>query len=331
MRTLFHFGEEVAFNTVGATAVRRTRADSETPVEFEIEVDDIAWKVRFPISTRGIKGTYGEELTRAGEVVLRATMFEDHWTHAGEQNPLDETRCCAKVLWDRGGDDWMQPLVNVLSGIRVYDSYWLNQVKEVRPSETNDSYLHGTGRNIWSVLANWKASPLRYHGQFDWVMKEARRAFPGLLGTIEFDRGLPYLFRPDATDPTEGLPPNRIADGLLTGLLHLTAIAGAKPGSLVAIDEMENHLHPHAIRSLMAAMRQQAEERDVTIVLTTHSPVVLNQFINEPEQVFELDQEHPDCEIPARMTDLHSEEWIAQAKLGSLYERLAFSSPDIEG
>ncbi len=329
IRALFHFGEEMAFNTVGASAVRRARADSETPVEFEIEVDDIVWKVRFPISTRGIKGTYGEELTRADEVVLRATMFEDHWYYAKEQYPLDETRCCAKVLWDRGSHAWMQPLVDFLSGIRVYDSYWLNQVKDVRPQDTNDSYLHGTGRNIWSVLANWKASPLRYRGQFDWVMKEARRAFPGLLGTIEFDRGLPYLFRPDATDPTEGLPPNRMADGLLTGLLHLTAIAGAKPGSLLAVDEMENQLHPHAIRSIIAAMRQQAEERDITIVLTTHSPVVLNQFINEPEQVFVLDQNHPDGDVPVRMTDLHSEEWIAQAKLGSLYERLAFSSPDI--
>jgi predicted ATPase len=94
---------------------------------------------------------------------------------------------------------------------------------------------------------------------------------------------------------------------------------------------MENQLHPHAIRSIIAAMRQQAEERDITIVLTTHSPVVLNQFINEPEQVFVLDQNHPDGDVPVRMTDLHSEEWIAQAKLGSLYERLAFSSPDIGG
>jgi len=28
---------------------------------------------------------------------------------------------------------------------------------------------------------------------------------------------------------------------------------------------------------------------------------------------------------------LHSEEWIAQAKLGSLYERLAFGAPDLGG
>jgi len=36
-----------------------------------------------------------------------------------------------------------------------------------------------------------------------------------------------------------------------------------------------------------------------------------------------------DLDVPAPMTDLHNEEWLAQAKLGSLYERLAFGAPAI--
>ncbi|MBK6848829.1 MAG: ATP-binding protein [Proteobacteria bacterium] len=134
---------------------------------------------------------------------------------------------------------------------------------------------------------------------------------------------------PGATDPADGLPPNRAADGLLVGLLHLTAVAGALDGSLVAFDEVENHLHPHAIRSLIAAMRQQAEERNLTIVLTTHSPVVLNQFVCAPEQVYVLDRADPDLPMPARMSDLHNEDWLAQSKLGTLYERLAFAAPEV--
>ena len=34
--------------------------------------------------------------------------------------------------------------------------------------------------------------------------------------------------------------------------------------------------------------------------------------------------------MPASMTALHSAEWIAQAKLGTLYERLAFAAPPID-
>ena len=331
LRGLFRQGAEAAFGAVDGVAFRRWGADPEVPVEFTLEVGELVWKLRFPMSAQGVKGTYGEELHRGGQVVLRAAMFQDGWYLGRDLQPLDEQRCCARVLWDRGSEGWMQPLVDVLEGIRVYDTYWLNQVKQVTVVGAGDSYLHGTGRNLWSVLANWKGSPLRYRGQFDWVLAEARRAFPDLIGTIEFDRGLPYLFRPGATDPAEGLLPNRAADGLLTGLLHLTAVAGARPGSILAFDEVENQLHPHAIRSLTAAMRQQADERGLTIILTTHSPVVLNQFRDEPEQVYVLGHGVADLDVPAPMTALHSEEWLAQAKLGSLYERLAFGAPDVAG
>lgn len=331
LRALFLWGHESAFRAVDGVAFARWGVDADAPVEFAIEVEDMVWKLRFPMSAQGVKGTYGEELHRDGQLVLRAAMFQDGWLLGTERQSLDEQRCCAKVLWDRGTEPWMQPLVDALEGIRSYETYWLNQVKDIKTVGAADSYLHGTGRNLWAVLANWKASPLRYQRQFDWVLSEARRAFPGIIGTIEFDRGLPYLFRPGATDPAEGLLPNRAADGLLTGLLHLTAVAGAKPGSLVAFDEVENQLHPHAIRTLISAMRQQADERGLTIILTTHSPVVLNQFRDDPEQVFVLGHGVAELNVPAAMTDLHSEEWIAQAKLGSLYERLAFGAPDIGG
>ncbi|MCA9644836.1 MAG: ATP-binding protein [Myxococcales bacterium] len=325
------WGHEAALRAVDGVAFSRWGAGPDEPVEFCVQVDDLVWTLRFPMSAQGLKGTYGEELRRSGAVVLRAAMFDDGWYEGSERQERDAQRCCAKLLWDRGTTPWMQPLVDALEGIRTYETYWLNQVKDVRSVGATDSYLHGTGRNLWSVLANWKGSPLRYHGQFDWVIREARKAFPNLIGNIEFDRGLPYLFRPGATDPAEGLLPNRAADGLLTGLLHLTAVAGARPGSLVAFDEVENQLHPHAIRTLIAAMRQQADERELTIVLTTHSPVVLNQFRDEPEQVYVLGHGVAALDVPAPMTALHTEEWIAQAKLGSLYERLAFGAPELGG
>ena len=331
LRAHFLWGHESALRSVDGVAFSRWGAEPDAPVEFCVEVEDLVWKLSFPMSAQGVKGTYGEELHRGDEDVLRAEMFNDGWYLGSLLQARDEQRCCAKLLWDRGTEPWMQPLVDALEGIRTYETYWLNQVKDVKSVGATDSYLHGTGRNLWSVLANWKGSPLRYRGQFDWVMSEARKAFPGLIGDIEFDRGLPYLFRHGATDPAEGLLPNRAADGLLTGLLHLTAVAGARPGSLVAFDEVENQLHPHAIRTLVAAMRQQADERGLTIVLTTHSPVVLNQFRDEPEQVYVLGHGVDGLDVPAPMTALHTEEWIAQAKLGSLYERLAFGAPDLGG
>ena len=193
VRALFMWGAESAFRAVDGVAFKRWGSPASDPVEFEVEVGDLHWRLRLPMSAQGAKGLYGEELYRSGEPVLRAAMFQEEWYLGKDAQPRDETRCCAKVLWDRGTEPWLKPLADVLEGMRIYDTYWLNQVKRVEPAAGTDTYLHYTGRNLWSVLSTWKASPLRYRGQFEWVMSEARRAFPGILGGIEFDRGLPYL------------------------------------------------------------------------------------------------------------------------------------------
>jgi len=327
LRNFFSFGHESGFLAVDGANFRRIGADLDSPVEFVVEVGDLVWELRFPMSVQGFKGTYGEVLRRAGEVVLQAEMFEETWKLGSEIEARDEQRCCTKVLWDRdrAAAAWMKRLVEVLEDIRVYDSYWLNSVKRVEPNTSGDYFLHATGRNLWSVLANWKGSPLRYRGQYEWVMQEARRAFPEILGTLEFDRGIPYLFLPGASDPAEGLLPSRAADGLLTGLLHLTAVAGAKNHSLLAFDEVENQLHPHAIRSIVAAMRRQADERNITIVLTTHSPVVLNEFKGEEDRVFVLERGWPGP-LPVPLDELHSDAWLSHFALGDLYEREQFAA-----
>lgn len=324
LRILFERGHESALNAVGGDYFRRLGSPEEELVTFAVEVEDILWKVRFPMSQAGLKGTYGEELYRDGKPILRAALFEDGWYLGQNRMPLDEKRCCARVLWDRGEDSWMAPLFTALTGIRVYGAFWLNQVQRPEVAEMHASFLHATGKNLWSVLANWKNAPLRYRGQFDWVLSRARAAFPDVLDTLEFDRGQPFLFRVGATDPADGLPPRRAADGLLTGLLHLTAVAGAKEGSLLAFDEIENQLHPHAIRVIMKAMREAAEERGLAIILTTHSPVVMNEFKGYEDNFFVLDASSTEPQ-PRPLLQVRDEHWLSHFALGDLYEREAFA------
>jgi predicted ATPase len=259
--------------------------------------------------------------------MARAVMFEQTWLLGSERLPFDPVRCGAKVLWDRGNAEWMKPFVDAITGISVFKPYRLDYVQRSEPIKPRQLVLGRTGKNLWSVLSNWQAAHLRTEGRFEWVMTEARKAFPGLIASMEFESGFPLIFPPGVSDPDVALPPERAADGLLTGLLHLTAVAGARRGCVLAFDELENQLHPHAIRSLMAAMRQRAEEVDLTILITTHSPVVMNEFRDDLEQVFVLDRTTPSSTFPVRVTDLHSEEWLAQAKLGTLYDQLAFGAP----
>ncbi|MCX4242925.1 AAA family ATPase [Paraliomyxa miuraensis] len=328
LRALFERGHEAAVVAVGGDHLRSTDVAEDQPVTFELQVGRIRWVLRFPTTTLGLKGTYGEELYHEDQLVLRAAMFDDGWFLGSERHVHGhEPRCCAKILWDRGDAPWMSPLVGLIAGTYVYAAPALEKVKRSEAVTAHASVLHGAGSNLWSVLSNWKASAIHYEGRFDWVISKGRDAFPELLGAIEFERGLPFVFPPGASDPADGLPPARMADGLLTGLLHLTAVAGAHDGGLVAIDEMENQLHPHAIRRLLVAMRERAEEHDLTIILTSHSPVVMNAFRNEPENFYVI--QGGEASQPVSLVELHDEDWLAQFSLGDLYDRLDFGAPKL--
>jgi predicted ATPase len=98
----------------------------------------------------------------------------------------------------------------------------------------------------------------------------------------------------------------------------------------VAFDEVESRLHPHAIRSLLATMREEVEARGLTVILTTHSPVVMNEFRDTPEQVFVLEPSPDHPTVPNALSVLHAEAWLAQAKLGTLYDQLAFAAPPVQ-
>lgn len=331
LRTLFAFGHEAALSVVGAAALKHIDSEPDDPITLRLTIRDLRWVVRLPMSAQGLRGAIGEELHRGDEIVLRAGMFQEDWFVGAERAPRDERRACLKVLWDRGDHDWLAPLASFLEDVRVYDSYTMKLIVEPQTNSVMTRFLSSTGANLWSVLAAWKSSPIRFNGQYEWVLAEARKAFPGLLESIEFERGLPYLYGRGAKSVEDSYPPSRAASGLLTGLLHLTAVAGAKPGSLLTFDEMENQLHPHAIRSILAAMRRQSEERGLTILLSTHSPVLLNQFREAPEQVYVLGHGRDDTPTPAPLTALFDEDWLAHSDLGVLYERLAFSSPTLEG
>lgn len=325
LRLLFQRGKYTALAQVGAEFFRTTSVPEEEPVVFEVQVGDLSWRLELPMSNAGLKGHYGEEVRRAGEQMLCARPFETTWELTGVEERLehDETRCCAKVAWDRGESAWMKPLVEAISSIQVYKGFNLYRVRSPLSREPYDKQLSWHGDNLPLVLRRWKGAPRATGGRFDWVRKHMQQAFPEQFEDLELDdTGIRVFSRGLA----QGLPIERVSDGVLTGLLQLTAVAGMAPGGILAFDELETRLHPHAIRAISRALRERAEEQELTVIVTTHSPVVMNEFMEDLSKVFVL-QRSDEGSMPSVLTAMHDEEWLAQSKLGSLYERLAFASP----
>jgi AAA15 family ATPase/GTPase len=111
-------------------------------------------------------------------------------------------------------------------------------------------------------------------------------------------------------------------------LVLLCDVAAAEPGGVVAIDEPENALHPFAIREFLRRAEQRARQHDLTVVLTTHSPVVLNHFTQEPSRIHVLRAMDPS--MPVRLDEIKSPEWLADFCLGDLYENCEFGANDGE-
>ncbi|WP_437306240.1 AAA family ATPase [Sorangium sp. So ce388] len=316
----------------GGRGLKHKDAPPDQPVSFVLEEDGVAWELDVSVSGAGVGEFPGERVVVEGKTLVRRVAGSNEWTLVDERRtdgPEDAPRTCLRAAWEALRLESIEPLVRAIQNIRVYDAWWINQLRQSGSSDIGDSYLHRTGRNLFSVLKTWRAAPRRHNSQFEWVRDKARLAFYDIFDDIELSDNEGFVsarfFPPGEGAGSEGLPIVRAADGLLVGLLHLTAVAGARPGSLVGLDEMENQLHPHAIRVILEAMREMAEERDLTVVLTTHSPVLMNEFRGEPEQFYVTEVGR--VPGPVRLVELHDPRWLSQFALGDLYEQLRIGAP----
>jgi predicted ATPase len=90
----------------------------------------------------------------------------------------------------------------------------------------------------------------------------------------------------------------------------------------------ENGLHPFAIKRIVGAMREWAGEHDFTILLATHSTVLIDLFKDEPEHLFVME---PGRDVlPVRLDEVRDRGWLAQLSLGDLYKQGDFGAP-LEG
>jgi predicted ATPase len=328
LRSVAIGGVHKAVRLVGGGALlRRLGAEPKAPVRMELSVGELRWEIQIPVEGGSIHPNHEEVIEYRGNVLARRAMYSSDIFLGNEQRDADE-RSVLRLLWDVHRPPEISPMIELTRGIRVYNSYCLDQIRKPQ-SRMDDLFLHPTGKNAWSVLSNWRGAPKKYGNQFRWVVDALRNAFPDLVDDLEFDAEgqtvVGRFYPPNVRNAEDSLPLSLAADGLLVGILHLTAVAGAKEGSIIGIDEMENQLHPHAIRSILESMRAMADERDLTILLTTHSPVVMNTFKGHEDQFYVLEAGHEVLPVP--LDQARDPDWLAHFSLGDLYEREDFAAP----
>lgn len=80
------------------------------------------------------------------------------------------------------------------------------------------------------------------------------------------------------------VPASQASDGTLLVLAYLSVLYLPQPPRLLLIEEPENGIHPKRLRDILEILRNLVHEQSHTqVVLTTHSPYVLDLF--KPEEV----------------------------------------------
>ena len=220
----------------------------------------------------------------------------------------------------------LQGLHGLVSNFRVYkNTQSLSIAAGLGSPMSADLQLQPHGGNIFTVLRNWKAGRREHEEKWLFVRNGLQECFPELFDDLEFLLAgqtvtAQFYFRkmPEPIDLFAA------PHGLLVTLFQLCAVASTPDNGAVAIDETENGLHPYAIRTLLELMRARASTRNLTILLATHSPVVLNTFNTEPERVYIMEPGHE--VLPIALSEHSNPEWLAHFSLGDLYSDQTFGA-----
>ena len=96
----------------------------------------------------------------------------------------------------------------------------------------------------------------------------------------------------------ELVPARQVSDGVLLVLAYLAVLHLPEPPRLLLVEEPENGIHPKRLKEVISILRSLiAEQSQTQVLLTTHSPYVVDLF--KPEEVT-LCKKEPDGSVSVR-------------------------------
>ncbi|MBF0192846.1 MAG: ATP-binding protein [Magnetococcales bacterium] len=291
----------------------------DEPVELGLDQDHASWRIRlFPRSGTMDHQVDEQFLHRQAKIFTRDTLGKIYYD---DQQIDSKTQLGLRILMDRGVlEPALRKMALLLKSIRVHHDPDLWSLRRHGSNATEDTFPDARGTNVLAVLRRWSQDRSQNH-RFRFVVEGLNAAFPNTVEAMDFVTAGNTLtarfYRPGQELPC--LLADE-ANGVLQLLVLLCQIANAEDGGVVAIDEPENGLHPYAIRIFLRQTDQWAKRHNLTVLLSTHSPVVLDALNGSPEQVFVMKSE-PDKSFPIPLNQLKNTEWLAQFKLGELYQQ----------
>ncbi len=180
-------------------------------------------------------------------------------------------------------------VANALRKVSIYDFSPVN----LSSNGSSNGSMERTGQGIASALVDILHNNRK---KFDELEERLTQLVPNIQ-RITLPRTQNQTFLLELVDrySEHHIPASDISDGTLRILAFLTALYQEETPSILCFEEIENGVHPWLLHKMMELLKIVSTEgiagKPVQVLITTHSPVLLNYV--EPDQVraVELDKE----------------------------------------
>jgi predicted ATPase len=108
-----------------------------------------------------------------------------------------------------------------------------------------------------------------------------------------------------------------LSGGMVRALAILLALETHPEHGTLLIEEPEQSLHPWAIKALMEHVREVIRERNIQVILTTHSPIVLEEL--SPEEVLIVERSEQKGTTFQTIHEILPDHKIAMGEVGELW------------
>jgi len=87
------------------------------------------------------------------------------------------------------------------------------------------------------------------------------------------------------------LPAEAVSDGVMLSLAYIALGHAPEPPRVMLIEEPENGIHHASLKETIGTLHALATDKGVQVILTTHSPYLLDQVEPEEVRAFSKDKE----------------------------------------
>jgi predicted ATPase len=306
----------------GIANARNLYAAGDDPYDFEVSVGNVVWHLAPVLAEIGFRSR--ERLTVAGQLAIVREAGAEHALSGHNHERLQVGDSLALKVGDAMPE--ARAIIDPLSRYRLYGAYDLVALRRSGSPDSSERRLDRRGGSVFTVLRNWR-DKRKDHDRCEFVLEGLRDIFGDFFEGLDFVKAAQVVGADMHVKRGRVHSASLAPDGWFAALLHLTAVASTDDGDVIGIDEPENALHPRAIKLLLEHMRTWSRRRNVTILLATHSPVIISDFDTRPEQLFVMQQDQDQRVSPVPVTALKAREWLAHFTLGDLYTREEFGAP----